>query len=110
MPDPDSPHEPISLEELQKALCIWCTVAPKRMWRDFIHHSETKAKWSSGTDPFDRFNANHAFAEYLVGKFRQAGWSVSQPARGPIGDQARQRLKAPSDPGLSEDPSSGASE
>lgn len=82
MEPPDSVFETVTYEQFEAALRVWCTVAPKRMWRDFIYHSETRQKWAAGADPFDRFNPNHAFAEYLVGKLRQAGWEIRQPVRG----------------------------
>lgn len=70
---------PVTNAELEKAIRIWITTAPKRIWRDYWNHSETAGKWGGGNDPFDRFDPRHALAKYLAERFAQANWSVAHP-------------------------------
>ncbi len=84
----------VSSEELATALAVWIKTAPKRIWWDYWKHSETVAKWSAGSDPFDRFDPRDAMAAYLAGKFRQANWAISYPKPLPIGDAAMRPKKA----------------
>lgn len=77
---PESPETvTVTHDELHRMLAGWIMTAPKRMWRDYWSHAETVGKWLPGHEPLNRFDPRHAMAEYLAGKFKQVGWTVSHP-------------------------------
>lgn len=73
---------PVASDELRKALTVWIVTAPKRIWLDYWHHSETAGKWSASVDQGNRFDPRVALADHLAVRLKQAGWEVRQPARG----------------------------
>lgn len=77
---PESPEiVTVTQAELHRALAIWISTAPKRIWRDYWNVAETERKWLAGHEPLNRFDPRHAMGEYLAEKFRLAGWTVSHP-------------------------------
>lgn len=67
----------VTQAELQRAIAIWITTAPKRIWRDYWAHSETIGKWSAGADPSHRFDPRQAMAEFLAQQFERAKWEIT---------------------------------
>lgn len=72
----------LSKDELKRALRVWMAVAPTRLWRE-LEKQDLQELNKPGTimDPEAMFKARHAMADYVAGKFDEAGWEVSHEER-----------------------------
>ena len=78
----------VSPRELAAAMKVWLRVMPTRIWRQLEAFHLAAEKKRQGERP----DVEGAVAEYLAGKFDQAGWDVSHDERGiPFSNPARRQ-------------------
>jgi hypothetical protein len=82
----------VTPRELATAMTVWLRVMPTRIWRAYENYQMARQQKRHVENP----EVERAVAEYLAGKFDQAGWEVSHEERGnifadPIG-QSRQKI------------------
>ena len=73
----------VSPRELATAMTVWLRVMPTRIWRAYENYQLARQQKRHVEDP----EVERAVAEYLAGKFDQAGWEVSYSERDPGWDK-----------------------
>lgn len=73
----------VSPEQLRTAILVWIKTAPKHIWRELEKQGLKSLKHD--TDPLNRYDPREAMANYLAGKFVQAGWQISHEQPKPLG-------------------------